>query len=439
MKNKLKRFTTLLLVLIMSVSFLFLPSLPAQAEEETHKADSNETTKDADAEVKGPFEGTDFANWDEVLAQAKGTTVTFYGWGGSDQVNAWIDDYLTPYAEENYHIKVDRVPMDIDMILNKLAGEKSADQKDSSIDLIWINGENFATAKDNDFLYGPFTEMLPNYHSYVDLEDPEVQVDFATEIEGLEAPYSKAQLVLLADTEVVKDLPHSAQDLLAYAKANPGTFTYAALPDFTSSAFVRNIVHELADYDQLLEADPEMSKEELAEIIQPAMDYLKELAPYLWEEGKTYPATTAEVDQMFMDGQLHFSMSYDQNHAVSMIRSGQYPDTATAFIFDQGTVGNTSYVAIGKHSQNIAGALCLAEAILSPEMQASKMDPEIWGTIPVLDYDKLDKDQLEKFSAIEMGEGAVPADELLDKRVPELPAFLVPLIEEIWLDEVASK
>lgn len=439
MKNKLKRFTTLLLVLIMSVSFLFLPSLPAQAEEETHKADSNETTKDADAEVKDPFEGTDFANWDEVLAQAKGTTVTFYGWGGSDQVNAWIDDYLTPYAEENYHIKVDRVPMDIDMILNKLAGEKSADQKDSSIDLIWINGENFATAKDNDFLYGPFTEMLPNYHSYVDLEDPEVQVDFATEIEGLEAPYSKAQLVLLADTELVKDLPHSAQDLLAYAKANPGTFTYAALPDFTSSAFVRNIVHELADYDQLLEADPEMSKEELAEIIQPAMDYLKELAPYLWEEGKTYPATTAEVDQMFMDGQLHFSMSYDQNHAVSMIRSGQYPDTTTAFIFDQGTVGNTSYVAIGKHSQNIAGALCLADAILSPEMQASKMDPEIWGTIPVLDYDKLDKNQLEKFSAIEMGEGAVPADELLDKRVPELPAFLVPLIEEIWLDEVASK
>lgn len=434
-KPSLKQLTTLLLVLIMGLSLLFLPALTAQAEGES----SEETAKEADEESKDPFEGTDFANWDEVLEQAKGTTVTFYGWGGSDQVNAWIDDYLAPYAEENYGIKVDRVPMDIDMILNKLAGEKSADQKDSSIDLIWINGENFATAKENDFLYGPFTEMLPHYHSYVDLEDPEVQVDFATEIEGFESPYSKAQLVLLADTDLVKDLPSSAQDFMDYAKANPGTFTYAALPDFTSSAFVRTIVHELADYDKLLEADKEISKEELAEIIKPAMDYLKELAPYLWEKGKTYPATTAEVDQMFMDGQLHFSMSYDQNHAVSMIRNGQYPETATAFIFDQGTVGNTSYVAIGKHSQNIAGALCLADAILSPEMQASKMDPEIWGTIPVLDYDKLDEDQLDLFAAIEMGEGALPADDLLEKRVPELPAFLVPLIEEIWLDEVAGQ
>lgn len=418
-RRSLLHWLSLLTLLVLLLSSLALP-VAAEKEKES---------------VKDPFQGTDFADWQAVLDAAKGSKVSFYGWGGSDKTNAWIDEQLTPYAKEHYDIQVERVPMNIEDILNKLTAEKAADKKQGSIDLIWINGENFLTARENDFLYGPFTTMLPNFQKYVDAEDEEVTTDFATPVEGYEAPYSKAQFVLTTDLDVVADPPEDAQALLDYLKKHPGTFTYPALPDFTGSAFVRTIIHELCDYEALAKLPEEASQEEVAKLVQPAMDYLKELAPYLWEKGKTYPATLAEVDRMFMDGQLHFSMNYDQNHAVSQILSGDYPETATAFLFDKGMVGNSSYVAIARNTGNLAGALCLADAILSPEMQASKMDPQIWGTLPVLDMKELDKTEKKLFDETELGKGAIPTDELLEKRVTELPAYLIPQIEAIWTEE----
>lgn len=59
--------------------------------------------------------------------------------------------------------------MDIDQILNKILGEKQAGKDKGSIDMIWINGENFFTAKENKLLYGPFVDYLPNYKQYIHL------------------------------------------------------------------------------------------------------------------------------------------------------------------------------------------------------------------------------------------------------------------------------
>ena len=43
------------------------------------------------------------------------------------------------------------------------------------------------------------------------------------------------------------------------------------------------------------------------------------------------------------------------------------------------------------------------------------------------------------FDGAELGEGIIPQDELLSKRLPEMPAQLVPIIEEIWMEEVVGK
>ena len=381
----------------------------------------------------------DYSDWDAVLAAAEGTTVTFYGWGGNELVNNWIDDTLTPYCAENYGITVERVPMDIDMILNRLAGDKSAGNEEGSIDLIWINGENFATAKKNGLLFGPFCEYLPNYQAYVDAEGEEATVDFGTPIEGYEAPYAKAQLVLIHDSAIVPEPPASAEELLAFCQENPGKFTYEAPPGFTGSAFVRNIIYEICGYETVAALPADSTKEEVREVIAPAMEYLRELNPYLWEGGATFPATEAQVDSMFMDGQLLFSISYDPYHVSSMISNGQYTDTCKAFIFDKGTIGNTNYVAIAYNSVNIPGALCLADAILSVPMQATKMEPTVWGALPVLDMNKLSEEELAEFAAIDVGVGSLSQEELLSHRLPELPAYLVPVIEEIWLEEVPGK
>ena len=95
-------------------------------------------------------------SWDEIVEQAKGTDVAFYGWGGDENRNNWLNGTVADYLKENYDINFEYVGMDINDILAKLTSEKEAGEETGSIDMIWINGENFYTAKENGLLYGPF-------------------------------------------------------------------------------------------------------------------------------------------------------------------------------------------------------------------------------------------------------------------------------------------
>ena len=166
------------------------------------------------------------ADFDTIIEQAKGTTVRFYGWGGDEHRNKWLDTTVAAVLKEKYDITLERVPMDIDQILAKLAGEKQAGQAEGSIDMIWINGENFFSARENDLLFGPFVDKLPNYEKYIDAEDTENQMDFGYPIEGFEAPYGKAQLVLINDSAVTPETPRNTAELLEYAKKYKGKVTY---------------------------------------------------------------------------------------------------------------------------------------------------------------------------------------------------------------------
>ena len=377
----------------------------------------------------------DDMTFDEMVEAAEGTTVTFYGWGGDEKLNDWLDNKFAPVMKEKYDITMERVPMDIDQVLSQLSGEIEGGEEDGSIDMIWINGENFQSAKENNMLYGPFTDKLPNFNDYVDAESEDVTLDFAYPVEGYEAPYGKAQVVMIADTAVTPDVPKSAEALEEFVKKYPGKVTYPALPDFTGSAFVRNIIYEICGYEQFL--DMEADKETVREAVEPAMEYLRGLNPYLWNEGKTLPDSSTTLDNMFADGEVVLNMTYDAYATALNIESGTYTDTTETFQFDKGTIGNTNFMAVAANSGNKAGAMVAINEMLSPEIQADRY--EQLRVIPVLDNSKLSEEQKAAFDAVDLGEGVIPQDELLSKRLPEMPAELVPIIEEIWTEEVVGK
>ena len=377
----------------------------------------------------------DEMTYEQLLEEAKGSTVTFYGWGGDEDLNSWLDDVFAPEMKEKYDITMERVPMDIDQVLSQLSGEIQAGKEDGSIDMIWINGENFKSAKENNMLYGSFLEKLPNTKKYLDLNSDENKYDFGYEIEGYEAPYGKAQLVFMHDSAITSNVPKNTEELLEFAKANKGKVTYPALPDFTGSAFVRNIIYDICGYEQF--QDMKADKETVKKAIQPAIDYLVKLNPYLWNEGKSFPADSTQLDNMFMDKEVVMFMSYEPYSVASKIEKGSYTDTTETFIFDKGTIGNTNYMAIAKNSGNKAGAMVAINEMISAKMQASKYD-EI-KTLPVVDNSKLSDEESKMFDKVDLGKGTLSQEELLSKRLPEMPADLVPIIEEIWLEEVVGK
>lgn len=376
-------------------------------------------------------------DFEELLEAAKGTTVTFYGWGGSQQTNSWIDGYLSENVKKDYDITVKRVGMNIDEILNSLLNEKQLNVEKGNIDVVWINGENFFTAKENNLLFGPFTDKLPNFNKYVDKDSPDVKYDFGYPVEGYEAPYGKAQMVMVYDSEKVDKTPVDHKELLEWAKKNPGKFTYPALPDFTGSAFVRNIICDIVGYEQFMDMDAD--EETVRKAIEPAIEYLKELKPYLWNEGKTYPGDAPLLDNMYADGEVWMTMTYNPNSASGKIATGEYKESTRTFIFDKGTIGNTHFLAIPFNAPNKAGAMALINYILNVESQATKYEPETWGDLPVLDNDKLSQGEKDRFASIPLGMATLPQDVLLEHRIPEMQADLVPIIEKIWMEMIPGE
>lgn len=416
--------------LVILTMTLFLAGCGQQA---ASSHNGTESSPQASAQTISP-DSLASTSWDDLVTQAKGSHVTFYGWGGDEARNQWLTEVFTPQLKEKYDITLDVVGMDIDDIMAKLANEKQGAQESGSIDMIWINGENFWSAKENKLLFGPFTSALPNMETYVNTADPETTHDFSVPIDGYESPYSKAQFVLISNTDKAPEPLNSAQDLLEFCKAHPGQVTYPAPPDFTGSAFVRTIIYDLCGYEQFQTMEP--NKEKVTQAIQPALDYLNKLKPYLWNEGKTYPDSLPTLANMYSNGEVLMTMSYSPYVLATENAQVTFPKSSQTHVFTKGTIGNTNYIAIAQNAPHKAAALLAINEILNPQTQLSMY--EHLKTLPVIDTNKLDAQEKAQFDKVDHGKGTLSQQELLDHRVPETPAQLVPLIEEIWTEHVGT-
>ncbi|MEW6622518.1 MAG: ABC transporter substrate-binding protein [Bacillota bacterium] len=375
-------------------------------------------------------------SWEEILAEAKGTTVNFYMWGGDERINNWIDSYVAQNMQEQYGIKVNRVPMDAAEFINKLLGEKLVNRTNGSIDLLWINGENFRTARKADMLWGPFAEKIPNYNKYVDKDAPDIAYDFGFPVDGYEVPYGKAQFVFAYDTAKVSSPPISSAQLMEWVKENPGRFTYPELPDFTGSVFIRHLMYELCGGYEAFPYIEEVDVEQLDSQLKPLWDYLNEMKQYLWRQGKTYPAQIAQLDQLFADGEIDFTMTYQPSRISGMIDLGLLPSTVRTFVWDKGTIANTHFLAVPFNAPNKGGAMALANFLMSPEAQISKYDPLQWGDMLALDINKLETKYVEQINRVDLGIATLPADVLADHRLPEISSAYIEAIEDLWRKNV---
>ncbi len=374
-------------------------------------------------------------SWAEAVETARGQTVDWYMWGGSPAVNQYVNGYLAPALKKEYEITLRQVPVkDIAEVVSKLVVEKQAGRdSDGSVDLMWINGENFRTCKQHKLLYGPFVDKLPNQR-YVDWSNPAVQNDFGTPVEGMESPWGSAQMVMIYDTARTSQPPRSVAALLAWIKANPGRFTYPAPPDFTGSAFVRHIFYHAAGSSETWQGD--YSEEEFTKAAGATYTLLRDLKSSLWRQGDTYPESPVRLNTLFADGQIDFSFSYHQGEASRNILDGLFPETVRTFVFDEGTIANTHFVAIPYNAKDKAAAMVVANFLLSPKAQLEKVRPEVWGDFPAIQPSNLPAPWPERFATLPRGKATLGDAELQARQLPEPPSALLIQLEKGWVDHV---
>ncbi len=370
-------------------------------------------------------------SWSEIVSAARGQTVDWFLWGGWPETNAYVTGFVADEMAARYGVRVRQVPVrDIAEVVGRLLVEKQAGKTSGGeADLLWINGENFRTAKAHGLLHGPFADRLPHTR-LVDWDQPSVKNDFGVPVEGMESPWGSAQIVFIFDTRRTPEPPGTMGELLDWIRAHPGRFAYPAPPDFTGSAFVRQVFYHVAGPDRRWGTGSDPAAFDRA--AKATFKVLREIAPALWREGKTYPESPIRVSRLFADGEVDFSMSYHPAEASKKIHDGLFPDTVRTFVLDGGTLANTHFVAIPFNSADREGAMVLADFLLSPEAQLKKADPRIWGDLPAIDLDRLDPEWRQRFADLPRGVATLPPATLQAHRIPELPSEFLVALERGW-------
>jgi len=378
------------------------------------------------------------AGFEAVKAAAQGQTVNWYMYGGDDALNAYVNGYVKDSLAE-LGITLNQVKIsDTAEAVNKVLGEKQAGKDTGgSVDLIWINGENFATLKQADALTCGYVETLPSAAN-VDLASPGIATDFGRPTEGCEVPWQQATSSLVYDSSALTETDTaSVTSLFDWAEAHPGRFTYPAPPDFTGSMAVRTFFFDTAGgADQFL---GEFDRAAYDAAAPQLWQRLNDLEPSLYRSGETYPAGGPEVEKLFAGDEIDAYLTYASSGVGTLVEKGTYDGATREAVFDSGNIGNYSFTAIPYNAAHKEAAMVLADLLLSPEAALENAGPDGAGFTSAIDLAKLPADQAKPFEALQQSPYQVPPAELAAKTLPEVSSDYVDRLEKDWKANVLQR
>ena len=333
-------------------------------------------------------------DWKIIIEQARNKTVFFNAWGGSQNINSYIK-WASVELKERYGVNLKHVKVtDIAETNLRLIAEKASGiTNQGSVDLVWINGENFRSMKQNDLLFGPLDQKLPNWQ-YLNESLP-IATDFTEPTDGLEAPWGVGQFVFIYDTQRLKKPPENFKDLLILAKNNPGKITYPKPPEFHGTSFLKSVLIELARNSEILYKPIKMPNDKylFKKTTQPLWEYLDQLHPLTWKNGKQFPNSSSQTIQLLDDQQLLMAIAFNPNAAEAEIINGTLPGSAKTFALKNGALTNIHYLAIPWNSAVKEAALVCINFFMSPEAQTRKSNTKFWGDPSVLKTEVLNKNK----------------------------------------------
>ena len=367
------------------------------------------------------------SEWSTTEARARGTTVYFNAWGGDDSINRYIAwaavEVRRRYAVTLVHVKVTDIAEAVSRILAEGAAGRTSG---GSVDLLWLNGANFASLRRANLLYGPWADDLPNAR-WIDVRgNPTTVVDFAMPTGGYELAWGTARLTLFYDSDAVADPPRDPQELLVWIRAHPGRFTYPRPPNFLGTSFLKQLLVLLAS-DRYALRRPVGSDFEV--ITRPLWQWLDVAAPYFWRHGRLYPPSGPAQRELLATGEVDWAMAFNPAEASRAIQRGELPRTIRATTFRGGALANSHFLAIPFNARSPDGARVIANFLISPEAQARKADTAVWGDPTVLDVAALPAADRMLFRPVD-AEGAPSAS---GTPIVDLDASWMTALERAWL------
>ena len=319
------------------------------------------------------------SQWQQTLNAAKGQSVYFYAWGGSKAVNEYLR-WATREIAQQYGIRLIHVKVtDPSEPVSRLKAENG---RTSAIDLMWVNGENFAYLKQRGFLLGNLWSAIPNA-AFLAVDSLPITFDFGEPMDGFEVPWGIGQFNLIAESGVFQTPQVSAQSLLDIAKKHPKTVTYPRPPEFHGTTFLKQLLVDLTDTDtRLYQLATEQAQEELLPVL---WQYIDQLHPHLWQQGKAFPSSAAEQLLLYQQKILSMAVSFNPNQWLKEKNTQELSESSVRRYFTDGAITNSHNLAIPKSAPSSDAAKVVINFMLSEKAQQEKFTG-VWGDPSVITF-----------------------------------------------------
>ncbi|WP_341224968.1 ABC transporter substrate-binding protein [uncultured Arcticibacterium sp.] len=375
------------------------------------------------------------APWEQISKEAEGTTVNFMMWQGSTAINNYINNFVIPEVKERYNIDLKISSGQGPEIVQLVMSERDASIDQGQVDMVWINGETFFQLRQVKGLWGPFVEQLPNA-KLVNFNDPYIGMDFQQPVGYMEAPWTVSQFAMLYDsTRLNTAPPASLEELTAYVKANPGTFTISN--DFTGMTLLKSFMAELGGGSKSL--DGAFDEEKYNELSSKLWEYINTNKKYFWKNGETFPNEQSKMNQLYAIGELNILYGFGEGGIENKVNNGLYPKSTVGYPWKNGTVKNSNYLGILHNAPQKAGAMQVINFLLSPEAQLKKASKDGMDSNTILEIDRLTPEMQAKFKEAMQRDYGPTMEELKDYAMAEPAAqYMIRLFED-FRTEVIEK
>jgi putative thiamine transport system substrate-binding protein len=366
--------------------------------------------------ARGDDAGWDDAGWEQILRDGRGQAVAFHAWGGDERTNAFIA-WTARRVRAIYGIDLRQVKLpDIADAAAAIAAELAVGKTSGgAVDLLWVDGATLLTMRQGRLLAGPLLDLLPAARLIARADKPVTVVDRSVPLAGYGIPWRLGQLVFIHYADTTPNPPRTIPALLDWARVHPGRLSHLDVRTRLGTAFLEQALYELVADPQLLQE--QVTPARFANASAPFWTWYGQLRPLLWQQGQNFPDTQASQLALMKAGQVDLIASLNPSEAAMAAATGALAKSARAYVPERGSIGCCSFLAVPFNAAHRAGALLVANFLLSPEAQARGSDPRYAGAPSVLAMDRLSPEDYVFFDAVPR-----VADLLSDaERGPPLP------------------
>ena len=374
-----------------------------------------------------------------VTASAcRATTLNFHAWGGSAQVNGYLQ-WVNQQLKRRHDITLRHVKLaDTSDAVSRVLAEKAAGNDDNgSVDLIWINGENFAAMSKHDLLLKDWVSSLPHFALTNPSQHPAMVTDFGLPTQGQEAPWGKAAMVFYYNGRYLDSPPHNLDELLSFANAYPGRFTYPLPSDYLGVSFLKYALLALQPQQSEIFNRP-VSEADFSAITAPLWRYLDKLHPLMWRQGEHMVRQASELQRLMSGSELLLAFSFTAAEIPSAVARYDLPATTRTYAMQDGSLGNVHFIGISYNTAHPDAAKTVVNFLLSPEAQAKKQQIAVWGDQSVLDMSHLSAQEKRLFSENSNAPSALLADSV-QHILPEPHASWTDALREAWFARYGTR